>query len=1817
FNIAKNETVNFKQPSIDSITLNRVVGNESSVINGALNANGQVWILNSNGILFGKDASVNTSGILATTAELSDKDFNAENYNFKNNSSNSVVNLGTIEVSNSGSVILAASEVRNSGTIKAIKGKVHLSAASEYTVNLNGNSLVNLIVSKGVLDAMVENSGTIIADGGEVYLTTNAVNELLKGVVNNTGIIEANSLDGLMGKVELFAHGGEVQVGGTITAKDGFVETSGKDFKILEDATIKAGEWLIDPVDVTIDATLASTIETALDTGDVTIETDSSDYADVDTSSYESGSDGDINVNSKIEWSTVNKLTLDAANDININAEITASSGQLALYYGDSGDYNVNAKVNLSTGANFFTKKGTTETDWTVVTTAIAVEGMSLTENTVLGDDVDASTILNWTPISTFSGKFDGLGHTISNLTINKPDEDYVGLFGRTSEATIKNIGVVDVSIIGQNKVGGLVGYTYDSTIENSYSIGNVTGVGYAGGLVGYTYDSTIENSYSIGNVIGTATGNAYIGGLVGFSYGSSIENTYALGDVSSKGHDTGGLVGSLQIGSIKNSYSLGDISSEGYYTGGLVGFSNDSSSTITNSYASGDVEGKGLIGGLIGYNSSTIKNSFYDKEKNTATMSDSETYGKTKAQIITALEDLAGTPWKALESDSSAEGYQLGSLPYLENITRNEDISKITLFNSGLGTDDSPYAITNWTQLQNINNSNVLSANKYFDLSNSIDKDTSDYTNLASSTANDGKGWNPLGEEDNVFRGTFDGQNNTISDLTINRETEDFVGLFGFTNGASIKNIGIVNATITGQEYVGGLVGFNNDSSTITNSYASGDVSGDTSAAGGLVGLNYDSTITNSYASATVSGIERVGGLVGFNNSSTITNSYATGSVSGSQIVGGLLGGNSSSTIENSYASGNVVKGIKGGGGLVGVNDDESEITNSFYDKTENPDMPDEEISGVTGKTTKELSYGQTFKDASWDIVADSAVKSATPVIKYDSVNDKYYWAIAPLALSYTLSTDQSKTYDGETKKLSDLYKNVFGKDYSFITGYKFQEDNKDVTGYKNAGTYEDIKVVLDGENTFLTIKDSRNVDGTYVIDKKALSVSNLTVKDKVYNGTTSATLSNNGTINKLADDSVTLSTTATFNNKNVEDTKTVNLDYTLSGDDASNYSLSDATNVATSAKITAKDITAITDITASNKTYDGTTDASLVTSSAKFTGIIEDDTLNVATSTGKFSDKNAEDDKTVNITGLTLGGTDSGNYNLKSTTASTKADISKRDVTINASTTSKIYDGTTNATVTLSDATPSTRAIAPTGIISEDTVSITGTSTFSDKNVGTNKTVTTSLLSLSGTDAGNYNITNTDKKVTSTANITAKDITVSANDLTKVYGQEDATLTYTTDGLETGDKLTGTLKREAGEDVNSAGYAITQDTTLTNSNYTVTFTNGKYTITPKALTVTNLTVKDKTYDGTTSATLLNNGTIDKLTGDNVVFTTAATFNNKNVEDTKTVNLDYTLSGDDASNYTLADATSVETNAKITAKDITAITGITAENRTYDGTTDATLKTTNAKFTGMITTDELSVGTSTGTFVDKNVAENKIVNITNLTLSGDDKDNYNLKSSTVSTKATINKADATVTAASDSKTYTGLEQTVSGFTASGLVNGETIDVLDNVTASASGINAGTYTAIASGSDENYNLTFKDGSLIITPKAITVSADDLTKVYGSSDETLTYSTNGLETGDTLTGTLKRVAGENVAEYAITQDTTLANSNYTVTFTDGKYTITPKAITVSADDLTKVYGSSDETLTYSTDGLVGEDTLTGTLKRVAGENVAEYAIAQDT
>jgi hypothetical protein len=243
--------------------------------------------------------------------------------------------------------------------------------------------------------------------------------------------------------------------------------------------------------------------------------------------------------------------------------------------------------------------------------------------------------------------------------------------------------------------------------------------------------------------------------------------------------------------------------------------------------------------------------------------------------------------------------------------------------------------------------------------LMNDLDFTTAGYTELASPTANEGKGWQPIGTDDDLFTGTFDGQGYEIRDLFIYRPDESAVGLFGVVEELGvIENVGIVNDNVTGYDDVGGLVGKNKG--IVNNSNASGSVIGQ-SIVGGLVGYNFFGTITDSYASSSVTGNTSVGGLAG-KNSGTASNSYSTSSVTGNVNVGGMVGENTG-TVSNSYSTGKVTGNVNVGG-MVG--DNPGTVSDSFWD-TETSGQATSD--GGTGNTTEEMMDFDTFDGVEWDI--------------------------------------------------------------------------------------------------------------------------------------------------------------------------------------------------------------------------------------------------------------------------------------------------------------------------------------------------------------------------------------------------------------------------------------------------------------------------------------------------------------------------------------------------------------------------------------------------------------------------------------------------------------------------------------------------------------------------------------------------------------------------------------------------------------------------------------------------------------------------------
>ncbi|MFP4142819.1 MAG: GLUG motif-containing protein [Thermoplasmata archaeon] len=216
--------------------------------------------------------------------------------------------------------------------------------------------------------------------------------------------------------------------------------------------------------------------------------------------------------------------------------------------------------------------------------------------------------------------------------------------------------------------------------------------------------------------------------------------------------------------------------------------------------------------------------------------------------------------------------------------------------------------------------------------------------------------GWEPIGNDENPFNGTFDGNGHDISDLNIKRGGTSGIGIFGFTGQeVEIRDIGLVDLEVKGLGYVGGLVGYNKGN--ISDSYVTGEVSG-VSSVGGLVGLSLEGEVKTSYATTDVSGMEgiHVGGLVGLSHS-TVNASYATGDVSGEGHLGGLVG-LSHSTIYGSYATGDI-NGEENVGELVGNNAGISKdsIENSYATGNVNGE---EFVGGLVGhnKANIENSY-------------------------------------------------------------------------------------------------------------------------------------------------------------------------------------------------------------------------------------------------------------------------------------------------------------------------------------------------------------------------------------------------------------------------------------------------------------------------------------------------------------------------------------------------------------------------------------------------------------------------------------------------------------------------------------------------------------------------------------------------------------------------------------------------------------------------------------------------------------------------------------------
>jgi filamentous hemagglutinin family protein len=580
----------------------------------------------------------------------------------------------------------ANGSVTNSGRIKAAAAELASAGGNVYALAGNQGGLISATGTKTVdgqvwltaPEGTVSVTGTIKAkqadgDGGTIIVNGKSV------VVGSTANLNASGTNGGTILVGVSAAGGvdkagstTIDTGATLQAAQtqpggtgGYIETSGDDVTIGQ-ATIdggKDGTWEVDPYDLDIDATAAATIDAALNAGtNVTEETTSSSTTGYGTTA--SGT-GNITISAPLSWTGSGELTLSAYNNIFINATITiGGNGSISLTADYGGTYIGTQKSVIdfapdgSGDIEFTGTGGALYIDgyqYTLITTLAQLENMTNGDRYALANSIDASGVTGFAPLwesTAWTGTFNGLGNTISNLNISSADA-YIGLFGQVGAAgyvsslnltggTITNTSGGDADtapLVALNEGTVFDDYSNDTVLggetlvdNDTYTSADMEG---AGGLVGVDeLLGIIQDSSAAGNVSLTGSGN--VGGLVGLvnAYPDGDNNNYinvtgssASGTVTAgSGSDIGILAGQAANGAISVSSASGTISGDqsNSYIGGLVGWSDDNIEDDSSSVSITETGDNNSVGGLVGYEDST---SPVDGSTATGNISDTGTF--------------------------------------------------------------------------------------------------------------------------------------------------------------------------------------------------------------------------------------------------------------------------------------------------------------------------------------------------------------------------------------------------------------------------------------------------------------------------------------------------------------------------------------------------------------------------------------------------------------------------------------------------------------------------------------------------------------------------------------------------------------------------------------------------------------------------------------------------------------------------------------------------------------------------------------------------------------------------------------------------------------------------------------------------------------------------------------------------------------------------------------------------------------------------------------------------------------------------------------
>ncbi len=1268
-----------------------------------------------------------------------------------------VINWSSFNVDTGNTVVFAQPDI-NSATLNRVTGTVTSTIAgtiqatgSVYLINPNGIQITStgtVTVGRGFVASTLDISDADFMADRNIFTGTG-------GILNTQGSITTGT-GGFVGLL-----GGEVQAGGTIVAPAGTVtigtttkatlDLNGGNFLqvTLPTSAALAGNGTVAALNadaarnavrhmVNLPASVEATAVSGTN-GDVTLSgTITTDGGNVNVSAMgDIGLTGSINVAGAATGGSTVTLRSDAIGTTTgtvtaaTNSITTNASGAVNIYYNPA---SYAAPTNYS--SSLVSGSGPV-TAYMLVNNVTQLQAINtnLSGTYALSRDIDATATAGWNggagfapvgdyftifdpikfiPIvggTQFTGSFDGQNRMISGLTINRATQDNVGLFGATNNsALIRNVGLVGGSVTGRNSVGGLVGRNVSGSISNAYATGAVSGNSDVGGLAGSVENgSTINNAYATGTV--TGTGRA--GGLVGFATGS-ISNAYATGAVTGNG-DVGGLVGGAR-------------------------------GSISNAYATGSVTGTGSLGGLVGQAiNATISNAYSDSYST----GQSAAVGSNFSTSITNLNAVTSDP-----SQSGAANYAYNASAYanfdLTNTWFIVDGSTRPFLRSEYST-----TITNSHQLQLV----ALDLGASYTLGRDIDLSETSRVVVGTPGSYAGiwsaAGFAPLITSASDFTGTFDGLGRVISNLTINRTNEDFVGLFSRVTGGTIRNVGLVGGTVVGNNSVGGLAGTLGFGGTATNVYSTGAVIGN-GEVGGLLGrLDIGGGIRNTYATGTVAGLGlRVGGLVGSAFGSSISSSYATAAVTGTDAVGGLVGDFLSAAIDNTYASGTVT-GINDVGGLVGRGSFGT-ITNSYATGAV---LGTNQVGGLVG-----TSLGSNIRN----VYAAGAVSGATNVGGLvgtaDGIINNSYWD--------SFSTGQISGFGTSTASITNLSTVTSDPTQSGASNYAFSANA--YANFTNTSGASDVDTV-GGQPLNWRIYEGNTRPLLKVFLRNATASASGTSNSRVYNG---AVQTINGIVSFLE---TNIDTSRIFGTGTALASGTNVGSYASVLNTSGLYSNQQGFDIVTGPSsfaltITARPITVSAD--ALSRVYGDANPA--LTFVVGGSGLVGSDTLSGALASSANATSN------VGSFAITQGTLDNSNYALTYIGADLSVTPRALNVVYTADTANRVYGGANPAL---------SGSVASTGLVNGDTLS--GTANFTSTASATSNVGGLSIIGSGLTASSNYTLITSQAVGNAAAlSITARPITVSADALSRVYGDANPALlgSVASTCLVNGDALSGT---------------------------------------------------------------------------------------------------------------------------------------------------------------------------------------------------------------------------------------------------------------------------------------------------------------------------------------------------------------------------------------------------------------------------------------